>query len=211
MKKIINTVICMLLMLMFTSCEKNTSIDLDGDSNSPVVQEVNSAFSERGVKLGMTEEEVVAVETLNFIIDTSPYSTYVQEDYIHKTIYSETTTKFGDYDAIVTYKFQNNSLYSMEYSININYTKDEIFSTPAYALFLDFTLKYTDLLGNPQISDTNYDYSTWTSYSNVWVDSEIEEEAKYGIYILTNQEEYQSFKDDYSDEVSITFIGFIDE
>lgn len=156
-------VILGLCTILLSSCGSNKTID----NNSKVTQTVNSAFSERGVSLGMTEEEVIAAETLNFVIDTSPYATYVRENYTHKTIYSETTTKFGDYNAIVTYQFQNNSLYSMVYSIDVNYTDDEIFSNPAYAVFLDFTLKYTDMFGNPNMSETNNDYSTWTSYTNV--------------------------------------------
>lgn len=199
-------VILGLCTMLLSSCGSNKTTE----NNSKVTQTVNSVFSERGVSLGMTEEEVIAAETLNFIIDTSPYSTYVQENYTHKTIYSETTTKFGDYDAIITYKFQNNSLYSMEYSIEVNYTDDEIFSTPAYTVFLDFTLKYTDMLGNPNMSEAN-DFSFWTYYSNAWLNSEIEKEVKCGIFINTSQSTYQRYKDDYSDEVSIIFMGVVDD
>lgn len=210
MKKIISTVMCALLMLMFTSCEKNAGSDLNGNIDSPVAQEVNSAFAERGVKLGMTEDEVKAVETLTFSIDTSPYATFVQEDITMKTIYSESTVKYNDYDAVVIYEFLNNSLYSMEYRITLNYTDSEVLSSPAYAVFLDFTLKYTDMFGNPQFSETNNDTSLYTSYNNAWFDTEKEEDANYEIYLHTAQSSYRRYTDNYDDDISITFTGYVE-
>lgn len=210
MKKIVNVVMCVLLTLTLAACEKSADNSSGGNSDSLVAQEVNSAFAERGVKLGMTEEEVKAAETLSFAVDTSPYATYVKEDVTMKTIYSESTVKYNDYDAVVIYQFLNNNLYTMEYRITLNYTSSEVLSTPAYTVFLDFTLKYTDKLGNPQLSETNNDTSLYTSYSNAWLDSENEEDAGYGILLHTAQTSYSRYTENYDDDISITFIGPIE-
>lgn len=203
MKNMFKIIICALLVLMLSSCGEE-----DTKSMPQVEQAVISALAERGVSFGMTEDEVKAAESLSFLVDTSPYSTFVQEDFTMKTIYSETTVKYEGYDAVVTYKFQNDSLFSMEYDIEVNYDSSEVLSTPAYTVFLDFTLKYTEMLGNPQRSETNSDSSFWTQYSNMWSDNEDTEKANYGINIITNQSAYQSYKDDYNDKVSIDFMGF---
>lgn len=206
-RKIISMIMCVLLVFTVSACEKTAGSNLNTSEDSPVAQEVNSVFAERGVKLGMTEDEVKAAETINFIIDTDPYSTYVRENYTHKTIYSESPVKYNDYDAVVIYQFLNDSLYSMEYRITVNYTDSEVLSTPAYAVFLDFTLKYTDMFGNPQVSETNNDTSLYTSYNNVWFDDENEENADYMIFLYTAQDSYQTYKDEYNNDVSITFVG----
>ncbi len=200
-------VMLILSLVLFASCSKNKEIE----NNSPVAKFVESSLNERGVSFGMTEEEVIAAETLNFLTDTDPYATYVTENYTRKTIYSETTTKFGDYDAIITYHFYNNLLYYMEYSIDVNYTDTEALSSPAYAVFLDFSLKYTDILGNPNISEANNDGYVWDSYNNIWTDSEDAEEAKYIINLFTHQSTYKSYKDEYSDTVHILFAGGFNE
>lgn len=202
--KIVITLILSCWLLV--SCSKNEEIK----NNSPVTKFVESALNERGVSFGMTEEEVIAAETLNFLTDTNPYATYVKENYTRKTIYSETTTKFGDYDAIITYQFQNNSLYCMWYSIDVNYSGTDVLSTPAYTVFLDFALKYADILGDPNISEENSGY-VWDSYNNIWTDSEDAEEAKYIINLFTHQSIYKQYKDEYSDTVHILFAGGFNE
>lgn len=199
-------IMLILSSILLTSCNQNKKTEND----SPVTQFINSVLNERGVSFGMTEEEVIAAETLNFLTDTDPYATHVKDNHTRKTIYSETTTKFGDYDAIITYQFQNNSLYCMEYSIDVNYTDTEALSSPAYAVFLDFSLKYTDILGNPNFSEANSG-SVWDTYANGWTDSEDEEEAKYIINLFTHQSIYNQYKDEYSDTVHILFAGGFNE
>lgn len=183
--KMFKVIICVLGVLMLSSCGKE-----DVQSVNQVEQAAISALAERGVSFGMTEDEVKAAESLSFLVDTSPYSTFVQEDFTMKTIYSETTVKYEGYDATVTYQFQNDSLYAMEYDIAVNYDSSEVLSTPAYSVFLDFTLKYTEMFGNPQKFETNNDSSFWTQYSNIWSNNEDEEKAKYGVYIITSQSAY---------------------
>lgn len=95
----------------------------------------------------------------------------------------------------------------MEYSIDVNYSGTDVLSTPAYTVFLDFALKYADILGDPNISEENSGY-VWDSYNNIWTDSEDAEEAKYiiNLYAIYNQ-----YKDEYSDTVHILFVGGFNE
>lgn len=126
--------------------------------------------------------------------------TKVNTEHTQKAIYSNDKIKFQDYDATITYLFLDDSLHMISYEIESNYTKSELSAFPAYTIFLDFALKYTDILGNPQISETNTDSSFYTSYLNVWYN----EDNNYAVAISTNQSTYQSYIDEYNDTISIS-------
>lgn len=213
-------VICVASLMLLTSCntEQNNSItdkkteplvntvESSVDTNiteteniSEITKLVNSAFSERGVSIGMTEAEVKEIEnSIEFSVD--PLLTKVNTEYTQKAIYSNDKIKFQGYDATITYLFIDDSLHMISYKIESNYTESELSSFPAYTIFLDFSLKYTDILGNPQISETNNDSSFYTSYLNVWYN----EDNNYAVAISTNQSTYQSYIDEYNDTISIS-------
>lgn len=174
---------------------------------------IQSELDKRGVKFGMTEDEVKSIEKdINYVVN--PDLTAIDEEHIMKAIYSESNVKYGDYDAKLEYSFYDNSLQTMTYTIDLDYASSELSSKPAYLLFLDFTLKYTDVLGNPQIADVDNDYSFWTSYTNVWHDGGENEDmytlgntAKHGIYLHASQSTYRAYADDYSDSITLSFIA----
>lgn len=211
MKKLLTIVV--LAAVMLTGCGNGSkgSDDGSGANGSSVAAEANTVqyivqaeLANRGVSLGMTEEEVKSAEKdVNFVVD--PSLTRVDTENTMKYIKSESPVEYNGRDAILSYCFVNDSLCMASYDIEVNYTSSELGSTPAYALFLDYTLKYTDSLGNPGISETDKDNSLWTSYTNAWYEGNDIATADYVIFMSTNQSKHQSFKDDYSDLFTIAF------
>ena len=196
---------------MMTSCNKTDKKNYSPDN--PIALTVQSELAERGVSFGMTEEEVKSIEKdITFVIN--PNLTMVDTENTLKTICSETPVKYAGHDAIISYAFFNDYLYELSYDIDVNYTSSELTSSPTYALFLDFTLKYTDILGNPQISEIDTDSSLNTWYTNMWHDGDVdspENTYNYVISILADQSKYRSYADDYSDTVKLSFNSSVEE
>ncbi len=206
-KEMIMIVVC---VFMCGCSEEKTEANAEPSQLETVIQ---SELDKRGVKFGMTEDEVKSIEKdINFVVD--PNLTAVDEEHIVKTIYSESNVKYGDYDAKLEYAFYDNSLQTVTYTIDLDYSSSELSSSPAYSLFLDYTLKYTDILGNPQIANVDNDNSFWTWYTNIWHDGDenadiytLGNTAKHGIYLYAKQSTYQTYTDDYSDSVTLSFIA----
>lgn len=215
MKKGMKIYICIILIMStisisMASCSNAVKED-ENINNSSIAMMVQSELTERGVSFGMTEEEVKSIEKdITFVID--PNLTMVDTENTLKTICSETPVKYAGHDAIISYAFFNDYLYELSYDIDVNYTSSELTSNPTYALFLDFTLKYTDILGNPQISEIDTDSSLSTWYTNMWHDGDVdspEDTYNYVISIFASQSKYRSYADDYSDTVNLSFYSSV--
>lgn len=187
----------------FSSNDKNIDLhEFEADSVPYIIQ---TELDKRGVRFGMSEEEVTDIEKdINFLID--PDATVVTSEFIRKSIYSESPVSFYDNQAILTYSFMDDKLYDVSFAINLEYDKSELSSQPAYSLFLKHTLNYTNILGKPQISDIDNDFSFFTSYSNMWYDGADADKSHYAINVYCCQSKYKLYTDNYSDRVLINYM-----
>ena len=189
----ISKIIIGVLTVLCTACEKSKS----GEPNK-IEQHIIDEFAKRGVSPGMSEEEVMAIEETEFILDST--LSYITADGTAKYFYSEDYVDYEGQKAILKYTFINDALCYIEYEIPVEYPASEISSEPAYSLYLDLSINYTELLGSPDNSGYN-DYSLFEQYSNSWGN----EETDYYIHLLVSQSKYRSFADDYSDAVHMYF------
>lgn len=192
--KIISCIIIIgVLTVLCTACEKSKS----GEPNK-IEQHIIDEFAKRGVSPGMSEEEVMAIEKIEFTLDST--LSYITADGTAKYFYSEDYVDYEGQKAILKYTFINDALCYIEYEIPVEYPASEIFSEPAYSLYLDYSMKYAELLGEP--NDSKYEeYSSFRSYGNVWTENEDE----YLFMIYCSQDKYDSFTDEYSNNVSLHF------
>ena len=211
MKKRLKIYLCIFAILFavfMTSCN-NDAKEKSIPDDTPVALAIQAELAERGISFGMTEEEVRNAEKdINLVMD--PDFTMVGTDYTLKTFYSEEPIEYAGHDAIISYTFLDDYLYAVSYDIEVNYSKSEMDSKPAYALFLELAFKYTDMLGNPQAAEIEDDSTLWMTYSNTWHDGDADSAENIGNYIIhiyANQSVPSSYIDDYSDSVVLAFRG----
>lgn len=189
-----------------SSTESTENTTGETQTDNLIVQEINKALAERGVTFGMSEEDVLNAETVEFEVDKSPYSTYIDDVMSVKTIVSTSAVKYKDYDAILSYKFINNELDQMNYDIPINYYGSDVLATPAYAVFLDYQMPLAEILGNPAVPDFGTANDRVDVYNNVWSNGD-----DTGMIMLScNQSKLTSYSNEdthYTDNISITFFS----
>ena len=178
------------------------------DAISVIGQRVSDEMASRGLSVGMTVDEVKAVETLTLAED-SEHNDQLSDDKM--LLISKERIEFGDTNAKVQYTFYNDSFCGITYIIDLVYLADEYEEKGGYAEYCRYKQEFYELYGEPSkvSEDEPYPADKMGYYSSMWTAADSTDGASL-IAISASQVSQSDLKIENSlfcDSVRISFLS----
>ena len=194
------------LCLALTACG-NKAETPDTAEITPLKQMIIDEYNARGVKPGMSIDEVKAAEQLTIEEDVSRAK--ISPETTRRYFISTETCEYDGMPCTVEYSFKDGGLCYISYDTEFEYTLAESDTTGGYIAYNKKKIALADTIGLPAEVEEDDPYlgGMLQFYSSAWFDGD-KETANYGIALHATMDRLPGVYDDgtMNDSYSITFF-----
>lgn len=194
------------LCLALTACG-NKAETSEVTEITPLKQMIIDEYNARGVKPGMSIDEIKAIEPLALEEDVS--RARISPETTRRYFVSTETCEYDGMPCTVEYAFRDGSLCYISYDTEFEYRLADSDTTGGYIAYNKKKIALADTIGLPTEVDEDSPYigETLQFYSSAWADDD-KETANYGIGLHATMDRLPGVYDDgtMNDSYSIMFF-----
>lgn len=199
--------ITLALCLILTACGSNAETTPNTAEIAPLKQMIIDEYNARGVKPGMSIDEVKAAEQLTLEEDVSRAK--ISPETTRRYFVSTETCEYDGMPCTVEYAFRDGGLCYISYDAEFEYRFADSDTTGGYIAYNKKKIALADTIGLPTEVDEESQYpgEMLQFYSSAWYDGD-KETANYGIALHATMDRLPGVYDDgtMNDSYSITFF-----